>query len=247
MSILGDFIALEISHYLHAAYHEGRYVHYRFVRPNMPVRVSFAAIIRLEKDGRFLLLKTPRRPEGFGPVGGVYKYHESATSALDSLEFQPEVAHRKMAHDLRGVVPRRHLGGLISWFLHEHDRETARDCLLREMREELAEAGLGITPPAASEIQLRRVRQVTQSPHAEVEGGLLQFRIIDVYEFASRHAVIAAFIKALFRASGPNIVTATADEIIRGRCATNELVHANACYLSGNRLSRPNSLPFVGS
>jgi ADP-ribose pyrophosphatase YjhB (NUDIX family) len=104
------------------------------------VRVSMASLLRIQDDDRYILVHSPYRPDSYGPPGGVIKYHPAARPALDRLRFREELrVDQRMRSDLRGFLPGRALPGFVRWFDRQEDRESALECVRRELAEELAE------------------------------------------------------------------------------------------------------------
>src|SRR5436190_2070633 len=87
-------------------------------KPNAEIRISISAILSIPDGGRLLLIRNLRRPEAFGPIGGVCKYGEEARPGLDAMLFRPEeiAIDSLMKDDLRGFLPRRYLGRFVKWF-----------------------------------------------------------------------------------------------------------------------------------
>lgn len=75
---------------------------------DLRVRVSLAALIRLQRRGKYLLVRNLRRPEFFAPLGGVYKFKESAIPLLADFGFCPEgysTAYPRAALDADSNTP----------------------------------------------------------------------------------------------------------------------------------------------
>lgn len=114
------------------------------VRGRRRLRISVSALLRVEHEGRFLLLRQGlHRPDQLGPLGGVYKVLGEGVP-LD-FDFRPlNVADQQRASDisddLRGTIPSFRLPQFIRWFEQRRGRES--DALHRELLEELVEAGV---------------------------------------------------------------------------------------------------------
>lgn len=93
------------------------------------IRVSCAALCRIEIDGKFLLEINKNRGDVITPIGGALEFYENARPFLESLgaEFQN-------GNDLRLIIPKTSLPAFREWFVRNEDRETDP---LRELREEL--------------------------------------------------------------------------------------------------------------
>ena len=107
------------------------------------IRVVCSAFLRVQnKNGKYLLIRNLHRPEFFAPVGGCYKFFSSAKPHLDSFLFGPDsqVQTEESAMDIRGYVRRRYIADFFEWYASNNGtRESARECLIREIKEELFE------------------------------------------------------------------------------------------------------------
>jgi hypothetical protein len=109
------------------------------------VRVSFAAILRIKADDRYILLHTPNRPGTFSPPGGVFKYFSPAERLLEAMGFREDridALAQDMTFDLRGYLPGAAIKEFRRWFAGGSYREDTTECLCREIAEELGESGL---------------------------------------------------------------------------------------------------------
>jgi hypothetical protein len=110
------------------------------------------ALLKLEKDNRFLLVRSLHRRELFGPLGGVFKHEPGADAYLRSIGFvaesrqegrQGDGSQREdidLHEDLRGYLPAMNLAKFLDWFKSGRSREDSVACLQRELREELVQA-----------------------------------------------------------------------------------------------------------
>lgn len=207
---------------------------------NKEIRVSIAALLRISQDGHYVLLKSIRRPECFIPVGGVYRFYESAREDLDRCNFRPQEAlDSTMSNDLRGFVPGKDLLRFIKWFNSEKDREP--ECLTREIREELSEIGL---KEAASRVEMpkyRLVRSIQERPSSIQGVSYLQYRLIRIHEFVSADPEGQGITRLLLESAEHNdrILVVTADEIRRGRARRGQVIGSIAGYLIGDKRAGP--------
>jgi hypothetical protein len=171
-------------------------------KPNEELRVSISAILAIPDGGSMILIRNWRRPEAFGPIGGVYKYHEEARPKLEEMLFRGEdiASDTIMKGDLRGFVPRRNLGKFISWFERKEDREMATDCVRRELREELVEIGM-TSPEVPAQLSLRRIRIVSEGPERVAGMPYTQYRFFEVYALAPLECP-ALFVPVAMRETG---------------------------------------------
>lgn len=159
---------------------------YRFF--NSQIRVSVAAILLAERQGKYLVIHNRHRPECYGPIGGVYKHGGSLPQVLERIEWLPDYIDDEdrrddMKDDLRGIIPGKYFSNFLDWFTTRKERE-GEQCLYRELKEELSEGGVGeAIRRKGSDAKLLFVRRVVEGPRA-VEGRSYraQFRYFEVYK-----------------------------------------------------------------
>ena len=100
------------------------------------IRVSCAALSRIEIDGKFLLEVNKNRGNVLTPIGGALEFHEAARPFLNSLgaEFEKQ-------SDLRLMLPPSRLPKFRDWFLARRDLECDP---VRELREQLIDGHGGL-------------------------------------------------------------------------------------------------------
>ncbi|MDN4058032.1 patatin-like phospholipase family protein [Massilia sp. YIM B02769] len=102
------------------------------------VRFSISALVRIEMDDKFLLVKG-RRIDQFQPVGGVLKIYRDAKAKLKKLGIKDDekfpIDPDSMG-DLRVMVPWKATVPFLQWYLEGTGRETSP---WREFYEELIE------------------------------------------------------------------------------------------------------------
>jgi hypothetical protein len=208
------------------------------------VRVSFCALLRFRDDGCYVLFHTPSRPGTFGPPGGVFKYRASALTRLDRLGFReearPEALSEDMRHDLRGFVPARSAPGFALWFAKSGGigRESATECLRRELTEELGEVGHPELIPDVAELDFIHVRTIRLSPHRELGSAHLHMRRFEIYDIDPRSEAAVRLRNQLLELardpSSPNIAGAGVRDIEYGRCAEG-LIGGHSGFLTGTK------------
>ncbi len=111
--------------------------------PRAKVRFSLSYLYRIQVDDTFLLIRNFVHGN-VSPVGGVYKYFESARAILDELKCTHSMwadinRPNKFERDLRLLTDLRYASRLLEWFLSGSSREY---CPSRELTEELLDEGL---------------------------------------------------------------------------------------------------------
>jgi ADP-ribose pyrophosphatase YjhB (NUDIX family) len=217
--------------------------------PRGIVRVSFAAVLRVKDDDRFVLIRTSTRPGFFGPPGGVFKHHADATAALDAVGFRAQrfSSHRDNMHaDLRGFVPAGSLGRFVRWFVSGADRETAAECLRRELAEEVAGHIDATLAGAIAELAFRPVRTVMEGPRRVPGQSFRQLRRFEVYDLATADPASARLHRRLIELGKDPAVTtilgADSSQIAAGWCG-NTPIAPQAAYLFGTTKLQPDLPP----
>lgn len=207
------------------------------------LRVSFSALLHLRWTDQYVLLKMARRPEGFGPFGGVYKIFNAASAELGELGFTPQETHR--IGDLRGFILAKDLLRMLAWFSRGQNREAAGDCLRREIKEELAELDLNALVAMVDGLRFTSMRVVHEGPKPVSGFDYLQIRQFDVLDIPHDEGSNALFCENVVTAAAnhPGLLMASADEIRRGR-SRGKLIGSQAQYLFSAKSVRPDLPPF---
>jgi hypothetical protein len=205
------------------------------------VRVSFAAILRIKADDRYVLFRTPSRPGTFSPPGGVFKYFPPAERLLEEMGFREDridLFAEVMRFDLRGFIPATAAKDFCRWFASGAYREDTTECLRRELGEELAECGLEPLIPRTRRLSFSTVRTVSEGPDAVPGQTYRQLRRFVVCELVMSDATAQRLHTELVRAGAddavPSVICATATDISYGRAAE-ALIAPQAAYLIGAR------------
>jgi hypothetical protein len=253
--MLGEAIALHISetalfHLLRRGYWRTRFWTCLVVRPEEDIRVSFSALVRLHQGDSYVLVRNLHRPETFAPFGGVYKHR--GTSYLDRIDFRPQTfgSDDDMENDLRGFLPRKNLPRLVSWFKESKGRESADDCLTRELSEEIGETHLPRRIKCPELIHFQLIRSIQEGPEEIPGESYKQYRLFEVYDAEiSKPGVKTLMGQLLKRATQgtPDLIAATSSEIRSGRTAHGHLIAPHASYLLGNRRIRKESPPMYSA
>jgi hypothetical protein len=206
------------------------------------IRVSMAALLRVCGSDQYLLFHVPFVPDTYGPPGGVIKFLETGQRQLDQLEFRGEVVPSlaaDMERDLRGFLPARKLAPFLRWFNQGEGRETAEDCLRRELGEELGEVGYPNAVDNLDILRFSRVRVVSEGPNTVRNAPYLLLRVIAVYDLDLSHPPSADANSRLLGlvGKGDRVVSASAAEISRGRSGR-AIIGSQSCLLYGTTRSR---------
>lgn len=104
---------------------------------NEQVRLSFAYLIRIKVNNKYLLVKSGHKRNLFGPVGGVY-HIEKTDYIFNKLGFYRDETPGDSA-DIRGRIKGKNITKFIKWFDLKKERETTPN---REFYEELVNSGI---------------------------------------------------------------------------------------------------------
>ncbi len=175
------------------------------------IRISCAALCRIEIGGRFLLETNKNRGNVLTPIGGALEFREDARAFLESLgaEFQK-------GNDLRLVIPTSNLSAFSAWFLKKEGRETDP---LRELREELIEEH-GILPEWPGnepEITFLRMVEIEEVTTRKDQAGMLTHYFYEIFSARLPVAVETACVVAASRPDG------SLHLVSRGELATSQL------------------------
>jgi hypothetical protein len=221
--------------------------------PHARVRISIAALLKLELDGRFLLVRNEYHPNTFAPFGGVFKVYATAETKLGELGFMPDRHAQNsedVQRDLRGNVPMQSFTSLINWFEDQRGRELHDECLRRELREEFEQ----VHAPSEllndiPQLTYERVR-IVEEPVALLGEGRYQYRRIEVYQPSMQtpqaRAASEAILRRWFdRLVGKDVVAIGESELKEMRLRSGEVLAATVNYLmSGQPNSQPDESPF---
>ncbi len=207
------------------------------------VRVSMAAIMKVEANGKYLLIQNARRPESYSPIGGVFKYDPSSVEDLDKLGFVGEVHDNSMAYDLRGHMPFENCKKFLTWFLAGQGRESNEQCLNRELQEEFREIGLLLD---ISQLSLKyvNIRNVVEEPEYDEGIHKNQLRLQQVFDIAGLD-VDQLFVQARSLGCEQKLLMASKEEVIRGRSESGAIIGGHTAYLFDKKRYRSNDPIFV--
>ncbi|GAA2385599.1 MULTISPECIES: hypothetical protein [Streptomyces] len=205
------------------------------------VRVSVAVLLRLGDEDRYVLFDSPTRPAAFGPPGGVVKYHETGLRKLDKLGFEYEERSQEvMRCDLRGFVRAARMPDFARWLHGGTGRESAADCLRRELVEELGEVGHPELAPLVASVNFTLVRRVTDGPLKVAGASYQQVRLFEVHDLLldKPHAVeLRSALLALARDPAEQHVIAVGRQgIALGREGVHMVLPQSAFLIGDERL-----------
>lgn len=217
---------------------------------NKRVRISFCCILSVRIQERFVLGRMKRRPEAFGPFGGVIKYFDAARDALTEFDFIPDsdLSHSPsdIDRDFRGTIPARKFSKFLDWFDATHQRETLEECLRRELAEELRENGIGTLVKSSKNVRFRRIREHYRRSIDPSRSPTTQIRYYAVFQLDTTDDETAKFASALSARArqSKNLLLATATDIKRGRLRTRESIGNQAELLVSETIKRPDMPSF---
>jgi hypothetical protein len=145
------------------------------------VRISAAYLIRIEFEGKHLLVRGGRIRDQFQPVGGVYKYMPHAHSKLEDLGVKPDKSFaidEDSKNDLRIRVPGKNVAKVLRWFDESRDRECNP---WREFFEELVAPGL-LSHAVFPHAQFRYVKRDERRVRWTEELKTYEILVFDVFE-----------------------------------------------------------------
>lgn len=232
-----------------------KFIRLKFIRRSQRIRISCAALLVIQKDHKFILIKLLHRPDCLGPIGGVFKYFEDGDKFLQGIEFEPQRPGnfgKDLNYDLRGFIEGRHLLDFVLWFKRGEGREPGCECIHREMIEELRELSIPIDVPNVSTREIELVRRIYEGPKRVPSGNHLQFRILEVYKLR-RTPLMDSFVEKIMEVEKtcPDLIGVETDEINLGRMksthtkisACNRAVSQTAEYLLRAKSMRPETAP----
>lgn len=208
------------------------------------VRVVCSAFLRVQnKNGKYLLIRNLHRPEFFAPIGGCYKYLAAAKPYLDQVLFSQDTLVRtgESAMDIRGYIRRRHVADFFKWFSSNNStRETSRECLIREISEELFVESKLAQPKDInlSGLEFRYVRSYLEKSRIN-DTSTIQFRFFEVYDFCVESEASQALLKYLTTITSKNLQWVDEKDINIGRTNGNRTIGHAAVLLINDKLTRP--------
>lgn len=198
---------------------------------NKKIRLSSAALLLIEYNNKYILIKNHHRPEYYAPIGGVYKHTGRKPAILDDIEWNSDYTHNEskeadMKNDLRGVIFGKRFPEFIDWFTSRKGRENEQ-CLYRELREELEEGKVDeITRDNSSKIKIELFRTVLEGPNKVKDREYhAQFRFFDIYKIDSTCKETNILVQELFKKASlreNNLILVSKEDILRGRLESDD-------------------------
>ena len=147
-----------------------------------------------------------------------------------------------------GSYPNEQLEEFLNWFRQGHGRETADQCLYRELHEETAQVGIEIESDELTGIRFGHVRTIQEGPEQIAAEGYLQYRIFDVYDLVPETARGHDLVRKIWdhAVSSQDMISASAQEMKRGRDRFGHVIGVTAPYLFGQQRYRASDPIFVG-
>lgn len=101
------------------------------------IRLSFAYLIRIKVNNRYLLVRSNSRKNLFQPVGGVYHIDKPNEIKKQTGFYRDDSPGD--ANDIRGIIKGNKIKKFIKWFNKNIDRESGP---YREFKEEMIDTGI---------------------------------------------------------------------------------------------------------
>ena len=171
-------IAVSFASWFIKSFSEARDYDYKTEYKNQKIRLSFAYLIRIKVNNRYLLVKGGHGRDIFGPVGGVYHIektdyvYKKLGYARDETPGDPD--------DVRGTINGQNVAKFIRWFNKRKNREV---CPNREFDEELIDSGIvdkGLFKDVSFSFVNTKYRGIQLSTHYRK----LELCRFDVYELS---------------------------------------------------------------
>jgi hypothetical protein len=209
------------------------------LRPRLRIRVSVAALLRVQDDDGYILFHSPLRPGHFGPPGGAIKYTPPGRTALERLGFQAEPRTLPdQRDDLRGFIPASSLPRFARWLRSGDGRESATECLKRELREELSEVGHPELEDSLGDLVFLPVRTPIEGPRRVAGQPYHQIRFFDIYDLDCTTPAAQALRQTLLDIAGDpsdtGVIRVRREDIEWGRHRVGFIL-SHAAFLFGSR------------
>lgn len=210
------------------------------------IRVSVSALACFKIDDKYLLTHQVRRTHQLGPIGGAVDVFPSGLHEFQKVGFSPEspVEHKWGIERtaLRGTVEGFGLIRLYRMLDRDYGRESFRECIERELVEELnIEGGVGIK-------HIPRFRhfaykwKVIEGPKWLKGSNIWQWRLYRIFDYQVDEHCDADFIGRLRSEAVPGVkqfALVTEKEIRRGMTSEGMIIGSHAEYLLTKRERRP--------
>ena len=161
--------------------------------PDNTIRISCAALCRIEIGDEFLLEINKNRGNVLTPIGGAFEFREDARPFLESLgaEFQK-------GSDLRLRIPTEKIPDFREWFLKKEGRETDP---LRELREELIDEHrvLSAWPDEEPVLSFLKLVELQEIATGKGQEGVLTQYFYEIFSVRLPHTVECACVDASSR------------------------------------------------
>ncbi len=193
---------------------------------NKKIRISVATLLKLEKDGMYLLINNIHRPEYYGPIGGVFKHLSNIPADLREIDWESDYTTRQekrkdMENDLRGYIYGKHFASFLDWFVKREGRESEQ-CIFREIREEFREGNIGkLIRDKFTKLEIALCKKVIEGPFpVQSRDYHAQFRYFEIYEITDKSEPTTKVLNEMFERAGRGdnkLILASKQEIIQGR------------------------------
>ena len=249
VGVIGSVLAAMVVgcfRYLWIHWSETRMILWCLFHHRTRIRVSVSALACFKIDDKYLMTRQIRRAHQFGPIGGAVDLFLGGLSEFKRVGFLPEGAvEHKWDIDriaLRGTVEGFGLVRLYRMLGRDYGRESFRECIERELVEELnIEGGVGIK-------HIPRFRHfaykwsVIEGPKWLRGSNIWQWRLYRIFDYQVDEQYDADFISRLRSeaVSGvKQVALVTEKEIRRGKSSKGMSIGSHAEYVLTRRERRP--------
>lgn len=141
------------------------------------IRLSFAYLIRIKVNNRYLLVKSGHKRGTYGPVGGVY-HIEHTDYVYNKLGFSRDSSPGD-PEDIRGTIQGKKISKFIKWFNKKRNRELNPS---REFYEELIKTGY-VPESLFENPKFNFIKTVYKGIQYGEHYGINELLRFDIYEF----------------------------------------------------------------
>lgn len=183
---------------------EAREYTYKSEYKNKRIRLSFAYLIRIRVNNKYLLVKSGHDRQLYGPVGGVY-HIEHTEYVYHKLGFVRDKTPGDST-DIRGTILGKNIKKFIKWFEGKESREITPN---REFEEEIINSGIA-SKELFPALDFKFIRTYYRGIEYDSFYDIDELCRFDVYELILNEQQVQYFEKAK---KNKDFILATSDDI----------------------------------